>query len=303
MTSWRTLALLLLLGQGSGFTQQLPRSSALPESTTTALYAEKRSWRKLVGGSLLALTTFLPSPAQAKFSYELTDTPTKSIRPGMTQTQADLVEQGELDARDFTPSQPALQSIQSKTSTVVDYGDDEDDDYLTETDVGPTIGTQADLQASQNLGKVSQFAGYHQPKTTTLTLKVGAAVFVPTFGAQIAREAYRRRKEEIYVKKGLEVLEAQKAEYFNITAKTADSDVEDELKDLKKDDDDENDDDDEEDDDEEDDEDDQDDEPQSRRRPKKPTPPDDNDGGDSDPGYGKPSDEDLDRLNKMFGKS
>ena len=132
-----------------------------------------------------------------------------------------------------------------------------------------------------------------------LTLKVSVGLFIPTWGAMGVREFVRRRKEEQYVKKGLEILEAQKAEYFNITETTPDSDIEDELKDLKDSDDDENEDADEDDDEEEDD----DDEPPTRRSPKRPSGGPTSGGGGDDGDGGRPSEDDLKRLGDIFNKS
>jgi hypothetical protein len=235
----------------------------------------------------------------------------------MTQTQAQLLEEGALKASDLpttlmVPEHTASPSTTKTTKPSLDYGDiedDEDDEDLlldqTTTSLAPKVDSTK-----------RQFAAYHQPNQHKgLTLKVGAAFFLPTYGTLIVREWYRRRREEAYVQKGLEILEAQKAEYFNITSSTQDSDVSDELKKLKNnetnaEDDDEDDDDDDDDDDDEEEEDE--DQPPRRRRdpPRKPS----GDGGSPsstgggtddkrDPGYGKPSDEDLDRLNKIFGKS
>ena len=140
-----------------------------------------------------------------------------------------------------------------------------------------------------------------------LTLKVSVGLFIPTWGAMGVREFVRRRKEEQYVKKGLEILEAQKAEYFNITETTPDSDIEDELKDLKDSDDDENEDadqdDDDDDDDDDDEEEDDDDEPPTRRSPKRPSGGPTSGGGGDDGDGGRPSEDDLKRLGDIFNKS
>lgn len=206
------------------------------------------------------------------------------------------------------------------------YGDIEDGDF--EDDFGfdddapkqPNSVTKADIaraQAMQSNTAQMQFMAYKK-KDPYLKLKVGAAIFIPTFGGQSLREFYRRRKEETYVQKGLEIMRAQEKEYFNITNTTADSDVVDELKKLKdkdKDDDDSDDDDEDSDDDQDNDvddsDDDDDDEPDRSRRPKKPRgggPK--NDGGGSsgtgggfDPGYGNASDEDKERLKNLFDRS
>ena len=287
----------------------------------------------------------LTRPAQAKFSYELGEQRTHSLRPGMSKTQAEQVLQGdedvlkEVDSKSIfdkaaisdaeaekhmaqsqvskgkAPAKPA----KKKSSSDFLYDDIDEDFAFTEEDVAKGLpGYQADNEIANKIkAKTStQFSAYNKGKSTALTVKVAIALFVPTFGGMFIREHVRQRKEEAYVKKGLEILEAQKAEYFNVTSTTADSDVQDALKGLKKgknatdtknqkDDDDDDDDDG----------DDDDAAPprssSSSPRPKRPSGGGDKDGSDSgsgsgsgsDPGYGRPSDEELDRLNKLFGKS
>jgi hypothetical protein len=247
-------------------------------------------------------------PVQARSNNEVTH----SLRPGMTQTQAQLLEEGALQASDLPvverTASPSTTTTPKTTKPSLDYGDieeDDDDDLLLDQ-------TTTTTDAPKITATKRQFATYQSPNQHKgLTLKVGVAFFLPTYGTLIVREWYRRRREEAYVQKGLEILEAQKAEYFNITSSTQDSDVSDELKKLK------NNETNAEDDDEDDDDDDEEDEPPRRRKdtPRKPS----GDGGSpsssgggggggstddkKDPGYGKPSDEDLDRLNKIFGKS
>ena len=252
--------------------------------------------------------------AHAKFSYELNETPTHSLRPGMSKNQADRLDEGELDVSELEsasifqqPTESAAAESKQKQSSF-GYGEEEDDDdfFLEEDESG--AASQADQATAEKLQArtTKEFAAYQQGKSKSLTIKVGLCFFVPTYGFMIVREYVRRRREETYVQKGLEILEAQKAEYFNVTAKSDDSDVEDELKGLKNnststDDDDTDEDKDDDDDDSEDD----DEPPKPSRRSGKPKRPSGDGGGDEggDPGYGKPSDEDLDRLNKMFGKS
>ena len=201
-----------------------------------------------------------------------------------------------------------------------EFADLEDDDSSKKATTSTKV-TEAEIaraRAMQTNTAQQQYMAYKK-KDPYLKLKVGAAVFIPSFGGQSFRELYRRRKEERYVQKGLEIMRAQEAEYFNITNTTADSDVEDELKKLKDDEDDDDDDDDDSDDEDYDDEDDSDDDDDDededddrRRKPKRPTrgggPRGDGgdssgSGGDNDPGHGKPSDEDTERLNNLFNKS
>ena len=168
----------------------------------------------------------------------------------------------------------------------------------------PKVATQSEkalgdkLQASTR----DQFASYQQsgPKTF-LKFKVGVAFFAPTYGFMMGREYLRRRREERYVKKGLEILQAQKAEYFNITNTENDTDVEDELKNLKS-----NNSTDTDDDDDDDDDNDDDSPPAATRRPpRKPLgdPPKNSGGGGGNSNGKPPSAADIDKLNKLLGKS
>ena len=196
-----------------------------------------------------------------------------SLRPGMSKEQAAAVEKGDVEVVqqlvEETPS--VFKSTTSKgaatttkpSSVFDDYGDidDEDDDGFfdnAENDFS-TPASQADKARADKLQSATsdKFAAYHKGKSRSTTIKVGVAFFLPTYGFMIVREYVRRRREERYVQKGLEILKAQKAEYFNVTETKSDSDIEDALKDLKKknatgtdEDDDEDDDDDDEDDDE-----------------------------------------------------
>lgn len=306
----------------------------------------RRRWRKRVSKfskTLLLASAFLsvamgPKAAHAKFAHELQDERTMSLRPGVTQDQAIALNEGEVpDDLPEPSSSSTLQNLQQQrqqeqqqsetkksSKRSFDYGDDDDDDgddfddFLDDDDKSrkSSLNTRTSISKSE-LSKASdfqsstksQFSGMG-PKSTAqsrmLTLKVSIGLFIPTWGAMGVREFVRRRKEEKYVKKGLEILEAQKAEYFNITETTPDSDIEDELKDLKDEDEDEEDesDDDEEEEDEEDEEDL--DESPPRRTPKRPSGgPRDDSGGSSGggDGDGRPSEDDLKRLGDIFNKS
>ena len=301
--------------------QRLSMSSSESENEPSRLRRWGRSWRKRFrrSATILVAASFWATArpaAHAKFSYELNETPTHSLRPGMSKSQAQQLEEGSLDVSEIESSSVFKQPAESTPKTqqpskTFDYGeedDEDDDDFLFDDEGSRGSASQADQATAEKLQAKTtrEFAAYQKGKSKALTIKVGLCFFVPTYGFMIVREYVRRRREEAYVQKGLEILEAQKAEYFNVTSKTDDSDVQDALKGLKKnatktDEDDDDDDDDDED------EDDEDEPPQPTRGGKKPKRPSGggDEGGDSggDPGYGKPSDEDLERLNKMFGKS
>jgi hypothetical protein len=262
------------------------------------------------------------APAQAKFAYELRDTPTASLRPGVSAAQAAAIDTGDLDGRAVvtpttTTTTPAP-STKSAASPNNDYDDYEDDDadflddqaMVRSSSIGGSAISSADQAAAARLQGQTSFASKRTAgKTTALTAKVGVAFFLPTYGTLIVREYVRRRREENYVQKGLEIMKVQKAEYFNITGTAADSDVEDALKSLKKnetatDEDDDDDDDDDEDDDDDDDDDEEDERPRGRRSPPRPS---GGGGSGSNGGGGEdtsgPSEEDLNRLNQMFKRS
>jgi len=295
-----------------------------------------RRWRKrlsrfgtsaLLAASLLGLRG---KPAEAKFSYEIRDERKFSIRPGATQEQASQMVEGEIP--DGVPETKSVFDTKAQTETEektpqkkssdYDYGDEDDDEDFFDFDgsgrgsssakKGPGSATQNEKAVAERLraSTRSSFSGIDTSKTKTrgLYLKVSVGLFIPTWGAMGVREFVRRRKEEAYVKKGLEILEAQKAEYFNVTETTPDSDIEDELKDMKDGEDDEDSDDDEDDEDDDDDDDDDDEPdsppPSSRKGPKRPSGGGDSGGaGGGDPGYGRPSDDDLKKLGDLFNRS
>ena len=297
------------------------RNDDTDETSRPRRLSWRQRWRRWTLSLALASSFLRPAPANAKFSYELRETPTSSLRPGTTRQQAEMVEEGKLDGRSIeaktavseststaTPSTKAKASTKASLYGDDDYDEDDFDNFLEQEVV--STASQADQMAAQRLQSKSNFAAYHQGKSKALTFKVGVAFFVPTYGALIVREYVRRRREEAYVQKGLEILEAQKAEYFNVTETAADSDVQDALKNLKKNetDSDEDDDEDDEDDDDDSDDNDKEDKPPRGRKGGPRRPPggggDDGDssGGAGD-GSGRPSDEDLDKLNQMFKRS
>lgn len=318
------------------------------QPTKRSLRRRLRRWAVSLAFVTSALR-YANRPAHAKFSYELQETPTHSLRPGMNKQQAEDLQEGKIQVSDVEASsifqkekqkqeapssssktQTAKQSKQQKKKSASTFGygeedefgdeDDDEDDFAALSPSSAATARQTDQDIAERLQSQTtrQFAAKHRGKSQALYVKVGIAFFVPTYGTLIVREYVRRRREEAYVQKGLEILEAQKAEYFNVTNTTPDSDVEDELKGLKKnetktDDDDDDDGDDEDDDNDGDDNDDDDDnEPPPPRggKPRRPRGDGPKTGGGAgsgadskDPGYGKPSDEDLDKLNRMFGRS
>jgi hypothetical protein len=191
-------------------------------------------------------------------------------------------------------------------------------------------GSSASTDVSNKISKGTKdsFSGGSKTKPIKLYASVGVACFIPTFGLFGVRDFIRNRKEEKNVKKGLEIIEAQRAEYFGIdkngknitdtnsTDTTSDGDIDDELKDLKDGDDDDDDDDD----------DDEPEPPKRKRRSLPKTPPGDGSGGSgsgsgsgsggdssgsgSSGGYDNdnggedgPSDDDIQRLGDIFNKS
>jgi hypothetical protein len=263
-------------------------------------------------------------PVEAKMAHEATKSPTYSLRPGMSAADIEDVMAGKKDIKELKTSTgtgtPAPSSKPKASTSKSIYGEDledeedfdldEEDDYSSRR-----VATQADLARSKSVqaSQTSHFASYRKEKSTMMYVKVSAGVFLPTFGTMFVREHFRQRREEAYVQKGLEILEAQKAEYFNVTAKAQDSDLEDALKGIKNNTTDTDDDDDDDDDDSDDDDDaDTDEDPGKRRKGPKP-PRGGGDGGSMGGGSGSGSssgdgdegvsDEDRDRLKNLFDKS
>jgi hypothetical protein len=235
------------------------KDTAVPATTSSF----RRRWRKRIvrfGQTLMLASAFsatAPKAAHAKFSHELQEERTLSLRPGVSMGQANTLNEGEIPD-DLPESTSALSQNQkqeeqetaaakkssSASNKAFDYGDDDEDDdfddFLDEQDNAPTrkapgartsvskkdVAKASDFQASTK----SQFSGMgpkSQSQAKLLTLKVSVGLFIPTWGAMGVREFVRRRKEEAYVQKGLEILEVQKAEYFNITDTKSDSDNDD----------------------------------------------------------------------------
>ena len=268
-------------------------------------------------------TTSLP-----KEELRANDIILNSLKPGISREEAEKLAAGIIvdqeEDGDIVLGQSSLPSSSKndenklktkrveKSTSVYDYGqdeyEDEDDENLDfefegdvkESDISPT--------KSITMGSSDSFA--MSPPSKRSTKMYATATFsilvIPVTWLQ-TREFLRGRREQLYVEKGLEILQAQKAEYFNITTTSDDSDIQDELKDLKNKKDENDEDNDEDDDDDEDDgEDDDEDEDDRPSRPKKPRGGgggDGDDDNDDDEGSGPPSDEDVDRLNKMFKKS
>jgi len=297
--------------------------------------------------------TMAVAPAQPVFARTLQEnleegTVKYSLRPGVSMAQAEQLASGvmpdevrdEIDAKTSIGATTGLSKEESvakakqKDTLYGDCDDYDDEDYATdEEEFGDSaygnqlalpkqrqksFSTDTDMSNEISKGTKTVFTGISKEKPNTLYAKISVACFIPTFGLFGVREFVRSRKEAKYVEKALEIVDAQRAEYFgtdkdgnNITAteedddSDSDSDIEDELKDLKDgDDDDDNDDDDDDDDD---------DEPPRRRRslPKTPKGPQgdgsggagggfDDFGDDDDDG---PSDEDIERLGALFDKS
>jgi len=288
------------------------RSSALVTSTAFAL-------------SILFRTSAEPAFARTAGSQ-------LSLRPGVSSSQAEVIAQGETNlevigefkgatsddddsdtrtTESFGLSESSKSSQQTKkakkSGNDFEYGDEEDDtDFVDGFEFSDTKRESVD--ASDN----KEFA-VKKKQIKNLNTKVSIAVGVPFFGWAAVRETIRWTREQRTVEKGIKIIEAQRAEYFNVTnsGNSTDTEIEDELKDLKGKDDDGDDDDNDEDDDndndedsnhDDDDDDDEDDEPPPRF-PKRPSPSDlggGDFGGGADDG---PSDADLDRLNSIFKKS
>jgi len=302
-------------------------------------------------GSITGVVAGVPAPAVARTLQDTIEEGTQiySLRPGVSVEQAEQLSSGIMpdEVRDQIDAKTAIGATTaiSKEETVAnarkkdtlygDLDDYDDDDYAAdEEEFGDSSysnmqspskqrqksfgGGESDFSTEISKGTKTVFSGISsdtsKTKPVSLYAKVSIACFIPTFGLFGVRDYVRNRKEERNVQKAIEIIDAQRAEYFgvdkdgnNITATEADSDIEDELKELKENEEDDNDDDDDDNDD-----DDDDDEPPRRRRslPKPPKGPQgDGSGGagggldDFDGDDDGPSDEDIQRLGDIFNKS
>ena len=191
--------------------------------------------------------------AHAKFSHELSEGRVYSLRPGVNTDQAKSMMDGEMpedapeakslldkqgsaspstSGADASSTPKKKKDAKKKKASTFDYGDEDDDEendvlFLEdeESEYGQAVVAagasplkQSENEASNALKSrtKSEFSGIDTSKSKTkmLYVKVSVGFFVPTYGSLVVREWYRRRKEEAYVQKGLEVLEAQKKEYF-----------------------------------------------------------------------------------------
>jgi len=295
-------------------------------------------------GSIASIVGGAPAPVFARTLQDTIEDGSQiySLRPGVSREQAEQLSSGFMpdEVRDQIDSKTAIgattgfskeESVAKAKQTDTLYGDCDDyddDDYAADEEefgessykysVAPSkqrqksFSSDSDVSSEISKGTKTVFSGISSDskttKPTSLYAKISLGLFVPTFGLFGVRDFVRNRKEEENVQKALEIVEAQRAEYFgidkngkNITATEDDGDIEDELKDLK---DGEGDDDDDDDDD--------DDEPPRRRRslPKPPKGPQgDGSGGagggfdDSGDDENGPSDEDIQRLGDIFDKS
>lgn len=303
-------------------TKKTTNDSSEPTPVAQSKPTRRGPFRKRLAKTILTATLMSSTLFGAQAQAAPRQGRAVSVRPGMTSEQIEAVRSGEnvdeileqLDKQQAERTAEARAKAAKKAKAIKasfdDYGDaiDEDDAILMK-EVGNTLEAKEGAAALEE-GLRDQLAGEYQEASRLLYLKVGAVFFIPTYGSLMGREFFRRRSEAAYIEKGLEVLKRQKAEYFNVTETTSDSDIEDELKGLKnetssEDDDDDDDEDDEDDDDEDDD--DTDDPPPRRKPPSGPKGngggPDMGGAGGPDNGYGKPNEDDLDRLNKIFGKS
>jgi hypothetical protein len=221
------------------------------------------------------------------------------LKPGISAEQADKLAAGivenEDDGDNVVLGQSATTVQQHDESAVLpkksklqkslyDYGEDE---YYDEEDEDLDFEFAGDVKESDVPKQVVPSGGgggggggggfamasHSQPTTKMYVTCTFGILVVPVTWLQ-TREFLRGRREQAYVEKGLKILQAQKAEYFNVTSTSEDSDIEDELKDLKnKDDDNDDDDDDDDDSDDDDDDDDEDDDDEDDDRPSRPKKP------------------------------
>jgi hypothetical protein len=244
---------------------RIHRSTVLHARKSNSRGFRKRATRALASFAF-AVGIFLKSSAPAlagpKDSIRANDILMNSLRPGISAQEAEQINKGELveeEDPNVVLGQPAsstepadrvevkTRKVQKKTS-VYDYGEEdyeeEDDeiDFEFEGDVKKSDLKKEWLDGgSQGNFAMKQSSGPTRKMYTTAAFSI---MVVPVTWLQ-TREFLRGRKEQQYVEKGLKILEAQKAEYFNVTSSSDDGDIQDELKGLKDGDDDDDDDDDE----------------------------------------------------------
>lgn len=305
------------------------------QSDDTSNVIQGNNWRRrfrkrsttIATSTAFALSIFFRTTAQSASAAQPEVKPMPKLRPGVSMTELQDIERKNVPdnvvTKDFKVPEVTSSNSESAPSTAktttketkkketkktydeLDYGDEDDEEYsdfeFAESQKVPVKG-EKELDGTETPDFSPAKKGKYVQATAFLT------VAIPFFGYSVIRENIRGAREQRMVKKGIEIIEAQKAEYFNITnaGNETDADITDELKDLK----DKDDDDDDEDsdggaeDDDEDDDDDDDDTPPSS--PKRPSPRGGGDlgGGDSSGGDDEgPSEEDLDRLNSLFNKS
>lgn len=238
-------------------------------------------WRKrlssLMASSILTGSLLLGrvsvAGASPKDDLRANDIILHSLKPGVSVDEAEKAIRGEaLDEADEevlvgnlgddlvengASMEKRTQKASKKKKIGYDYGGDDGDYDEEEEELVEFEGEnkRSDLPTKDKLANPTSFAVPSASKPVSLTkMYVTSAVSVlilPVTWLQ-TREILRSRRERNYVKKGLAIMQAQKAEYFNVTSTVDDSDIEDELKGMKNetnpedDDDDDDDDDDEE---------------------------------------------------------
>jgi len=296
-------------------------------------------------GSIAGIMSGAPAPAFARNRQDMIDSGDiiYSLRPGVTKEQAEQLTSGVMpdEVRDKIDSKTSVGAIsgyskeetiekaKQKKSIYGDYDDYDDDDFIADeqefgdSSYGNSVeppskqrqkafsSEEGDGSSEISMSTKSVFSGISEDTTKTkpssLYLKVSLSMGVPTFGFFGVRDYVRNRKEEENVKRAIEIVDEQRAEYFgidkdgkNITATDEDdeTDDDDELDDGDEDDDI--------------DEDDEDDEPPRRRRPPLPKTPKGPQGdgsggaggpGSDDSGYDRPSDDDIERMQNLFNNS
>ena len=245
--------------------QRLAKAS---EKTVKAVTSATVAWVVLAGRNpALADMIGTKAPPGLDTSLRANEILVQSLRPDSTVEDAEVAVSGKSvrDQRnavvgmstDSTENAPNSKKVEAKKlSKSLYYDDDVDDDRTDELfgDTG-TAGTVRSGATPAYSSSSSAYSALSQGPSTGMYIKSAVGILTIPAVWLTTREFLRRRREEDYVKKSMAIMEAQKAEFFNVTATKNVDNITDELKGLKKNstdtknDDDSDDDDDEEDDD------------------------------------------------------
>ena len=245
------------------------RSSKAAKKTAKAVTSVAVAWAILAARNpALADMIGTKAPPGLDTSLRANEILMQSLRPDSTVEDAEVAVSGKAvrDQRnavvgmstDATENSPNVKKSEAKKLQKSLYYDDDDEDDRTDELFGDTdtAGMARSGATPSYSASSSAYSALSKGPSTGMYIKSAVGILTIPAVWLTTREFLRRRREEDYVKKSMAIMEAQKAEFFNVTATKNDEDITDELKGLKKnstgtknDEDDDNDDDDDDDDD------------------------------------------------------